>query len=194
MKRPRCARRSTWRCARRRTTPRSPLRSKRIAHDEHLDEEATRQAFLKATARLNDDLARWVAIEALLVGAPISEQTGAGVMKEAQRFSRDAERKAFLHRMHTIREDELVRGPFSMEYLNVASKLQSQEALSDALRELLHPSPVDQKSLERALMMASSLDGDLLSPVLIEVTDHQRSPATCRRSTARSRGSSKAIG
>lgn len=146
---------------------------KRIAHEEELDEEATRQAFLAATARLNDELARWVALEALLVGAPISEQTGAGIMKEARRFSRDAERIAFLHRMHTIREDELVRGPFANDYLEIAAKLQSQEALSDALRELLHPSPVEQAAVERALGMASALDGDLLAPVLIEVTDHQ---------------------
>lgn len=146
---------------------------KRIAHEEELEEESTRQAYLAATARIKDDLARWIALEGLLVGAPISEQTGAGVMAEARKFSRDAERVAFLHRMHTIRERELVRDPFANEYLDLAAKLQSQEALSDALRELLHPSPVEQAAVERALGMAASLDGDLLAPVLIEVTDHQ---------------------
>ncbi|MBL8914281.1 MAG: M56 family metallopeptidase [Archangium sp.] len=147
---------------------------KRIAHEEDLDDEATRQAYLAAMSRITDDLARWVALEGLLVGAPISEQTGAGVMAEARKFSRDAERVAFLHRMHTIRESELVRGPYANDYLDLAAKLQSQEALSDALRELLHPSPVEQAAVERALGLAASLDGDLLAPVLIEVTDHQQ--------------------
>ncbi|MFT3711431.1 MAG: M56 family metallopeptidase [Archangium sp.] len=150
------------------------LALKRIAHNEELNEESTRQAYLSAMSRLKDDGARWLALEGLLVGAPISEQTGAGVMKEARRFTRDAERKAFLDRMHHIREDELVRGPFANDYLDIAAKLQSQEALSDALRTLLHPSLVAQPSVERALGMAASLDSDLLAPVLIEVTDHQQ--------------------
>jgi hypothetical protein len=146
----------------------------KLAHDADFETETSRQAFLAACASLTDDDLRAQALVALLRGAPISVDTGRGVLAQAQRIGADKPRAKVLSMLHHIRESELVRGPLAGAYLDVAGQLQSQEALANALRELLHPEQVPSDAVERALGLLQRVEKPAWrKKVLAEVTDHQ---------------------
>jgi prefoldin subunit 5 len=146
----------------------------RLAHDADFKTETSRQAYLAACASLTSDELRLEALKALLKGAPISPDTGRGVLLQAQKFQHDEPRLALLKMMDRIRESALIRGPLATAYVEVASQLQSHEAQAEALRQLLHPQKVQQEAVQRALELLRKVpEAELRKKVLIEVTDHQ---------------------
>jgi hypothetical protein len=148
---------------------------RKLAHDADFETETSRQAYLAATASLSDDGLRLEALQALLKGAPISVETGRGILAQAHRFRDDPQALALLSMMHHIRESDLVRGPLTGAYLDVAGQLQSQESLARALRELLHPQQVSTDGVLKALALLQRVsDSSLRKAVLVEVTDHQQ--------------------
>jgi len=148
---------------------------KSLARDGDWETETSRQAYLAATASVQDDSLRFEALKALLIGSPISVETGRAVLAQGRRFRQDSERGDLLAMMHRIRESDLVREQLADNYLDLANELTTQDALADALRELLHPSEVVGPAVERALTMAQTIaDPKRRMAVMIEVTDHQR--------------------
>ncbi len=146
-----------------------------LSRDAEFDTETSRQAYLAATASIQSDSLKVEALKGLLRGAPISVETGRGVLAQAKRFGRDDDRAELLSMMHHIRESDLVRGPLVNAYLDIVADLTNQQALSDSLRELLHPREVTAGGVEKALTMLKRVtDPTLRMAVLIEVTDHQR--------------------
>jgi beta-lactamase regulating signal transducer with metallopeptidase domain/prefoldin subunit 5 len=146
----------------------------KLARDADFETETSRQSYLAACASLTDDGLRLEALLALLKGAPISPDTGRGVLTQAQKFQRDEPRMALLKMMDRIRESALIRGPLANAYLDVVAQLQAHETQAEALRQLLHPHQVQQDAVQRALELLQKVsEPELRKKVLIEVTDHQ---------------------
>ena len=138
------------------------------------EDEGGRQAYLKSVERLGSDEEQARGLLRLMVEAPISEQTGAGILEVASRMKSDRPLLKVLSFFHRIQESELVRGPLARRYLETAARLQSQEALARALAEELHPQAIPESEVSRALELSQRIGSDDgLAKVLREVTDHQ---------------------
>jgi hypothetical protein len=147
---------------------------RRVGKEHRLAGESTRQAFLRAVDRIQGDEERAEALRMLLAAAPITEETGRAVIASARRASSDHALYRVLSYLHEIQESDLVRGPLARDYLDAAERLRGGEHLANALAELLHPSPVEEGAVRRALEMAQRVDSDDgRRRVLREVTDHQ---------------------
>jgi hypothetical protein len=143
---------------------------------DKLQDEGARQAYLKSLEKQgvsDEDRAR--ALVRFMADAPISEQTGATILEVASRMKSDRALGKVLSFFHQIQESDLVRGPLAARYLDAASHLESPEALARALVQELHPEPVPDAAVTRALELSQRINSDEgVARVLREVTDHQR--------------------
>ncbi|MGQ0505512.1 MAG: hypothetical protein ACT4TC_09345, partial [Myxococcaceae bacterium] len=145
-----------------------------IAKEYNFDDEATRQQYLSAAKKLRDDEQHGAALVAFLRGVPVSVESGAEVLRQAATFKEEDARGEVLESMHKIRESQLARGPLAAQYLDVTEGLKSEDELSDALKNQMHPKAVDKAVTLRALKIAERLKSDDgKEEVLREVSDHQ---------------------
>ena len=145
-----------------------------VGREYNLAAESTRKEFLRVADKLRGDSEKSDALVALLKGAPITEDTGRELLRSASAIRSDDAKLDVLKFMHRINESDLVRGPLTDAYLDVAEQLRSDDALSEALKGLLHPEPVAKDRVLRALKIAERLrDDDGRQAVLREVSDHQ---------------------
>ncbi len=145
-----------------------------VGRQFNLAAESTRKEFVRVADKLRGDSERSDALIALLKGAPITEQTGREVLRSAAAIRSDDAKLDVLKFMHRISESELVRGPLTGQYLDVAESLRGDDELSEALKGLLHPEPVAKEQVIRALRIAERIrDDDGRQAVLREVSDHQ---------------------
>lgn len=153
-----------------------------VARAERLDDEPTRQAFIQGARAVRDELLRAQVLRALLVEAPISEQTGRAVLEVAGQARRDAGRAPVLQQFHALRERDLVRGPLAEEYQRTAEGLRSPGELAQVLKAQLHPTAVPKPVVLRALALLQRVDtAQQVLEVLEEVTDHQVMDAEVER-------------
>jgi beta-lactamase regulating signal transducer with metallopeptidase domain len=145
-----------------------------LAHTERLEDELTRQAFLKGAQAVHDELLRAQVLRALLVEAPISEKTGLGVLRLAAQATSDEGRAPVLNQFHELHERALVRGPLAAAYQRAAEGLRSPAVLAQALKAQLHPTAVPKAVVLRTLALLERVAApQLVLEVLEEVTDHQ---------------------
>jgi beta-lactamase regulating signal transducer with metallopeptidase domain len=145
-----------------------------LAATTSLTDEASRQTFIAATDAIAHVGLKASALVALLEEAPTSEATAAAVLERASALSDDEARAELLAMLTSIHESHWVRGRLADAYLDVAAELSSEGLLAGALRNLLHPRPLELHTVGRSLDLLSRVaDADARFEVLTEVIDHQ---------------------
>ncbi len=145
-----------------------------VAEEHRLAGESTRQAYLNLVEKIRSDDLRRDALKKLMSEAPISLETGSRILVVASGIRGDEALGDVLDYMHRISEHELVHGPLAMKYVEAASKLRSDEALSDALKNLLHPHAPREAALAALELSKRISSDDARHEVLIEIKDHQQ--------------------
>src|SRR5262249_39140970 len=132
----------------------------KVPDQDKLQDEGARQNYLRSLVKQGSDEDRAGALVQFMADAPISEQTGATILNLAGRSESDRAVGKVLAFFHMTQEAGLVRGPLAGRYLDVASHLKTPEGLTRALVLELHPEPIPDAMVGRALEMSQRITSD----------------------------------